>query len=263
MVTRGSTVRVHQNVDGAPRRSSQARGAAIRVTVAALRSAFTFGILQCGLARNPVAQLERGELPSGARQTEPRYMTPEEVERLMEKLWPQTKSIAAVLFFAGARLGEALSLRWSDVKFDAAEIRIPGTKTKSSDAVVRLLPPLAAELRAHRERVAKEFGFSRLAPTTRSSRRGTASAPRRAAYCARINSASIRAGLVADGQQTVGPHDLRHSLPAYAFSLKLSPVEVARLLRHANPAITLSTYAGMAESVALAVGDKLAAGFGS
>jgi len=38
----------------------------------------------------------------------------------------------------------------------------------------------------------------------------------------------------------VGCHDLRHSLAANALALGLAPTEVARLLRHANPAITLA-----------------------
>ena len=42
------------------------------------------------------------------------------------------------------------------------------------------------------------------------------------------------------GSRRVGCHDLRHSLAANALALGLAPTEVARLLRHANPAITLA-----------------------
>jgi integrase len=77
-----------------------------------------------------------------------------------------------------------------------------------------------------------------------------------------INAASVRCGLLADGQEKVGLHDLRHSLAGYAFSQKLSAVEVSKLLRHANALVTQTTYAGLAPSAALAAGDKLAAGLG-
>jgi hypothetical protein len=48
--------------------------------------------------------------------------------------------------------------------------------------------------------------------------------------------------------------------PAFAFSLKMTPVEVARLLRHTNPAVTLSVYAGLDDATAAGLGEKLAAG---
>ena len=79
-----------------------------------------------------------------------------------------------------------------------------------------------------------------------------------------MKAASVNAGLVAEGQQKVGCHDLRHSLAANAFALGLAPTEVAHLLRHANPAITLAVYAGISDEAAAGIGGKLAAaGFGS
>ncbi len=58
--------------------------------------------------------------------------------------------------------------------------------------------------------------------------------------------------------------DLRHSLAASAFALGLTEVEVARLLRHANPKVTLTVYAGLTDEAASKLGEKLAAGgFGS
>jgi hypothetical protein len=40
----------------------------------------------------------------------------------------------------------------------------------------------------------------------------------------------------------------------------MTPVEVARLLRHSDPAITLSTYAGLDDASVTRLGEKLAAG---
>jgi integrase len=56
---------------------------------------------------------------------------------------------------------------------------------------------------------------------------------------------------------------LRHSCAAFAFSLKMTPVEVARLLRHSDPAVTLSVYAGLTradDATVAGLGEKLAAG---
>ena len=52
---------------------------------------------------------------------------------------------------------------------------------------------------------------------------------------------------------------LRHSLAANAFALGLSPVEVSKLLRHANPQVTLTVYAGLAGDHVEVLGKKLAA----
>jgi len=77
-----------------------------------------------------------------------------------------------------------------------------------------------------------------------------------------IGCASKCAGLVAEGQEVVGAHDLRHSLAGCAFALGLSPVEVSKMLRHANPQVRLTVYAGLTESATLAAGDKLAQALG-
>jgi integrase len=70
--------------------------------------------------------------------------------------------------------------------------------------------------------------------------------------------------LVGGGEQPVGLHDLRHSLAANSFALGLTDVEVARLLRHANPRVTMTVYAGLVDGEASKLGEKLTAGgFGS
>jgi hypothetical protein len=48
-------------------------------------------------------------------------------------------------------------------------------------------------------------------------------------------------------------------LAANAFALGLSPVEVSKLLRHANPQVTLTVYAGLAGDHVELLGEKLAA----
>jgi integrase len=237
-------------------------GASVRSTISALTAVFRHGVLHLGLGRNPVRDLERNELPSGKRQTEPRYLTVEEVERLLGELSDETRPIASVCFYAAARVSEALSLRWEHVDFDAATIAIPGTKTEASDGGVRLLPALARELRAHRARQAV-LGFERVKPDARIFSTASGKPVARRNVTRAIQQASRRAGLVKDGQEVVGAHDLRHSLAGCAFALGLSPVEVAELLRHANPQVTMTVYAGLAESAVLAAGDKLAAGLGS
>jgi hypothetical protein len=99
--------------------------------------------------------------------------------RSIAELAPTTRTASSgccVCFWTALRISETLALRRRDVDFDAATIDVPGTKTEASEAPVPLLPALARELRAHRERqVAK--GFDRIRPdalvfqTSRSSSR--------------------------------------------------------------------------------------------
>ncbi len=63
-----------------------------------------------------------------------------------------------------------------------------------------------------------------------------------------------------EGRESVGCHDLRHSCAAFAFSLGMTAVEVARLLRHSDPVVTLSSYAGLDDATVANLGEKLAAG---
>ena len=42
-------------------------------------------------------------------------------------------------------------------------------------------------------------------------------------------------------------HDLRHSFVAVAFDRKLTAPEIAALVRHANPKVTLGLYAGLTD----------------
>src|SRR5262245_1086502 len=76
------------------------------------------------------------------------------------------RPVASTCAYAGLRISEALGLTWGDLDFDAKSINVAkqldpdgtirhATKTKSSTAVVPLLPALERELRAHRSRQAE------------------------------------------------------------------------------------------------------------
>jgi integrase len=72
--------------------------------------------------------------------------------------------VAATCAYPGLRPSEALGLRWRDVDFGAGTLTVSAQlgpdgnraplKTAASAATVPLLPKLAAELKAHRARVA-------------------------------------------------------------------------------------------------------------
>lgn len=210
------------------------------------------------IERNPVRDLERGDLPSAKRTSEPRYLSVDEVERLLACLSDESRPVAAACFYGGLRISEALGLRWSDLDAETRSINVRGTKTSASAATIPLLHPLAKELFLHRERLDRQ-GFGRIGQDALVFSTGSGKPISRRNVLRAVQNAAQRAGLVGEGQEPVGAHDLRHSLAANAFGLGLSPAEVARLLRHANPRVTLTIYAGLTDDAVASLGEKMAA----
>lgn len=234
-------------------------GSTIRGTVTALSAMLRHGVRDGSLPRNVCRDLERGDRPSSKRQSEPRYLSTESVEKILGALSDEMRPVAATCYFAALRISEALALKWSDIDFDNATINVNGTKTAASAATIPLLPVLARELRDLQRRK-REIGIHLVAADALvlATKNGTP-VHRRNALRAVANAAE-KVGLVGENQEPVGLHDLRHSAAAGFFSLGLAPTEVARLLRHADPRITLSTYADITEDQAGKLGERLAAG---
>ena len=232
----------------------------VRRCLSALSVVLRHGVRDLGaVRRNPVRELDRGERPSGKRESEPRYLSVTEVGQLLAKMTDESRPIAAALFYGALRVSEALAVCWSDVDFENAMLTVRGTKSEASSATIPLLPPLAAEFRAHRERQGKK-GFVLIRPDALVFQTINGKPLHRRNVLRAVQNAAGKAGLNGANREPVGCHDLRHSCAAFAFSLGLTPVEVSRLLRHADSAVTLSIYAGLDDATVANLGEKLAAG---
>ena len=238
-------------------------GSSVRGCVSAASAMFRHGVRDLGaLPRNPVRDLDRGDRPSGKRQSEPRYLTVAQVESIFAEMTDVFRPVAATCFWAALRISEALALRWEHIDFKAEMIAVPGTKTEASEDDVPLLPVLARELQAHRALQAAN-GFERVQPGALVFQTSTGRSPGRRNALRALQVAAEHAGLNREGAEPVGLHDLRHSLAASAFALRLTDPEVARLMRHANPQVTRTVYAGLREGEAERLGGRLVAeGFG-
>ena len=219
-------------------------GSAVRSCVGATSALFRYAVRDLEiLEQNPVRALDRGDLPSGRRRSEPRYLSVDEVRRLLAALTPTFRTVAATCFWSGLRISETLALRWDDVDFANRRLHVRGSKTPASRATVPLARVLADELARHREREldAERFSETGLVFQTRNG-----STPGRRNAHRAISRAATKAGLAPAGAEPVAPHDLRHSFAAFLLE-KLSLVEVARLMRHADVSITARTYAGITD----------------
>jgi integrase len=181
---------------------------------------------------------------------------------------PRVSSLAAT---TGARIGERLAVRWSDLDLDGSVLRIERTRSAAKDRptfttpkggrsrTVRLTPRALEALRAHRTRQTSE----RLAavywePTNLIFTTSTGGVVRPSTVTDDVFKALLeRAGL----PRSTRFHDLRHSVATILLSQGVNVVAVQRLLGHASAAMTLSVYAhyipSMGEQTAAAMQSAL------
>jgi integrase len=245
------------------------RTGALNVLSAVLR----FGVKRGVLERNVVRDVDRDDRPGTRRLSEPRYLDRDELEALLASLGDTFRPIAATYTYAGLRLSEALGLRWRDLDLNAGTLTVENQlgpdgallplKTAASASVVRLVPALGRELRAHRKRQAANdlrrvhhdaFVFATATGRPQSGRN----------VLRAIHAAADAVGLNSNGRERVGVHDLRHSFVAQAFEHGLTLPEVSALARHATAQVTAQVYAGLTDKARERAAEKLAAaGFGA
>ena len=246
--------RMLDSIDAAPATASGA--------LHVLSGILAYGVEIGELERNLAHDIPRNWRPGTRRTKEPRVLSPAEVQRLLDQMGAY-RVPAALCYFAGLRISEALGLRWGDVDFRAQTITVNGqrtadggydrAKTAASAATVPMLPALARELRTLLPADAIPHPAAAIFP------RGNKDNANRA-----FRVAGDRAGLNADRQEKpVSPHDLRHSIGSELLEQGWSLPEVSRFLRHSNPEITARYYAHVKDaSLGSAVARLARSGFG-
>jgi integrase len=105
-----------------------------------LSSVVTYGVREGVVARNVVCDLAREDRPGAQRKSEPRYLSPDELDLLLAKMGDTFRPVAAACAYAGLRLSEALGLRWRDVDFAAATCTVGAQLGPSRGKGLRTLP---------------------------------------------------------------------------------------------------------------------------
>jgi integrase len=213
-----------------------------------------------------------GDLPSGARTTQPVYLTRTEINSLLADLGDEFRPVACVCAFAALRISEALGLCWGDVDFAAGTLSITkqlsrdgkeltALKTRSSEAVLSLPAPLSAELRAHRERQAR-IGFERIQADSLVFQTRTGNPQSKRNALRRVQAVADRLGLRNGEGELLGLHDLRHSTAGLLREAGLPDEEIALVLRHANVRTTSVMYGSRSGEGQRAVRERAAAALG-
>lgn len=141
----------------------------IRNVAGTLHSVLRLAVERDLLARNPVEGIR---LPRVERSTELRFLTPDELERVLDAppvagdgstqaerdQWPATRLLILTGAATGMRIGELRGLRWQDLDFGAMKVRVRHAylrghlttpKTNRSVRAIPLASRLVTELDAH------------------------------------------------------------------------------------------------------------------
>ena len=217
------------------------------IALIALNQVCRFAVRRGWLAENPVAKLEPAEKPRWTPQ-KVAILEGEQLARFLAHAGPQ-RPLFELLAYTGLRIGEALGLTWADIDFDAALIRVHRQltrhrvhgplKTPAGRREVVLAPAVAKLLRerwlASSFKASDDFVFCNTVG------RGLDYRKVGEAFRATVK----RAGITASGRLSL--HSLRHGYASLLIAKGLNVVFVSRQLGHANPTITLSTYAHLFE----------------
>ncbi|MGH2875926.1 MAG: tyrosine-type recombinase/integrase, partial [Solirubrobacteraceae bacterium] len=162
-----------------------------------------------GAVAKPVAGSRRRGDP---RREEVRALAPATIEAMRGAVDVRDATLISVLAYAGLRPGEALGLRWGDVRERALLVQrsiSPGeeadTKTRQH-RTVRLLAPLASDVRSWRMAAGRPDDSQLVFP-------GTDGQPWTLAAYQSWRRRAFRRAVDAAGLAGVRPYDLRHSSP--------------------------------------------------
>lgn len=138
------------------------------------------------------------------------WLTPAEVDRLLHAAAPHLRPLLAFLAATGARLGEALALRWEDVDLAHAHALLRDTKS-GRDRPVALPPRAVAALAA----IPTPTDCRRIGPVFLT-QRGAPYADRRRQGGGQIKTAWARAAAVIP--KPITPHTLRHTWATWHYA---------------------------------------------
>jgi integrase len=190
------------------------------------------------ITSNPVAAVTK---PPQRRRQVRDALGPRQIEAIRANLDIRDATLVSVLAYAGLRPGEALALRWGDVRDRTVVVEraaslgeIKSTKTGAVRAV-KILAPLANDLSRWRLAAGRPADTALVFPNAHG---GVWAAEDYKNWRRRkFRTAVAAAGLPA----TTRPYDLRHAFCSLLLAEGRSIIEVAAQMGHA-PTMTLDTY---------------------
>lgn len=217
-------------------RASGYKAWTIRRDISTLSVILEDAIVAGHLARNPTKDLTRRDRPRGD-QRKMRVLDRGEIETLLEVVPAYWKALVTTLVFTGMRISEALAVTWEDVDFVDFLVTVRRSKTEAgTDREIVVMPALADVIRSHHVSEVVR-GYGRPDDFVFASKVGT--------QIDRCNAlrGGVQAPAVKEALGHLTQHELRHTFASLLIGQGLDVTFVADQLGHADPAITLRTYA--------------------
>lgn len=169
---------------------------------------------------NPCRKIERHREPAGV----VRFLSDDERERLLmacrASKWPLLYVLVLLAITTGARRGELMGLRWSDLDLERGRAFVCTTKN-SDPRVLPLTPAVVAELEPRKGKPSALIFGSRRRPQVPYNFEGVWTAARKAARLPNFRF-----------------HDLRHTCASYLAQNGASLLEIADVMGHRQLAMT-------------------------
>jgi integrase len=229
------------------------KGSTIKGVLVPLGSVYEFALRNGWTAANPVRGLLKSERPKRDQRTM-EILSTDEIQAMLIEAPSRWAPLLAALTFTGMRLSEALALTWRQVDFDSNTLTVGESKTAAgAGREIILMPELGLTLRKHKLQSSYSGDDDPVFPTVEG--KVPAQQSIRSMFERALRNAGVR---------RVRLHDLRHTCASILIGQGMDVTFVAAQLGHANPAITLSTYAKLfdPERRRDEAREKLSAAFG-
>lgn len=212
------------------------------------------------LSRNPAHSPggKDGFLPRGAKQKAHRYLSHDEVGRLVEATPEHYRPLIYLLAYTGLRWGEATALRVGDVDMLRRRVQVSRSVAEVSGTLIYgTTKTHASRSVPFPEFVGRDMSL-RMDGRPREALLFTTptGAPIRLAnFRRRVFDPAVRAA----GLIRLTPHDLRHTAASLAVSAGATVKGVQGMLGHQDASLTLNTYAGLFDGDLDDVAERLGA----
>lgn len=210
---------------------------AVRHAMDLLGSILEHAFVSGRVSANPARRVKKARSP---RREEVRPLSPGTIEAMRAALDTRDATLISVLAYAGLRPGEALGLRWEDIREQTLLIQRAISLGEESDTktrqhrTVRLLAPLAADLRLWRMAAGRPYESELVFP-------GKEGRPWTQAAYQSWRRRSFNRATQAASLAHARPYDLRHSFASLLLHEGRSVIYVARQLGH-DARLTLTRY---------------------
>ena len=192
--------------------------------------------------RNPIRLVRQSAIPT----REEIVLEPVEVQALLSELREPFRTLILLASVTGLRRGELFGLKWEDIDFAEAEIRIVRSIVDQVEGPPKTLAsrrpiPMSSELALALENWRKDSEYSKPPDWVFASPLALGKLPYwpDAVLKRHILPAAQRAGIT----KRIGWHSFRRTLATLLQSSGASVKTTQELMRHASPGITLGVYA--------------------